>query len=451
MTGITAYPYFTSYVRNQLLNQNGKYAFSTAELFAGGLKIITTLDVADQQDAEAAVAEKEDEVGDPFEVALCAIDPDNGYIKAMVGGDDYDNEQVNMATGEGGSGRQVGSTFKAFTYVAALEQGIDPDTLIDAGYSVKLDGAQEVFNVNKSDFGTRPIKSALAVSSNTAFMRLIMSVGVENVRDVAQRMGIKSNIQNVAGITLGIDSSTPLEMASAYATLASGGIHYEPECIISVTDRNGNTVIDNSAPEGEQVISKEVACAAIEGLEGVVESGTGTQARLSSGQPVAGKTGTTDDKKDSWFVGVTPQLSTAIWMGERADNYDQASRIPSSQSAVSTYAYFMDRVMERMPVEEFPTADAPEYVDDYRDSKNHIGGKGSGSYDNMEVDANGAAHATPEVKEPDDDAPSGGGATKPDPGNQGGGTGGNEGGGTTPDPTPPDPPTPPEPETPASD
>lgn len=455
MTGITAYPYFTSYVRNQLMNQDGKYAFSTADLFAGGLKIITTLDVADQQDAEAAAAEKEDEVGDPFEVALCAIDPDNGYIKAMVGGDDYDANQVNMATGEGGSGRQVGSTFKAFTYVAALEQGIDPDTLIDAGYSVKLDGAQEVFNVNKSNFGTRPIKSALAVSSNTAFMRLIMSVGVENVRDVAQRMGFTSNIQNVAGITLGIDSSTPLEMASAYATLASGGVHYEPECIISVTDRNGNKIIDNSAPKGEQVISKEVACAALEGLEGVVESGTGTQAKLSSGQPVAGKTGTTDDKKDSWFVGVTPQLSVAIWMGERADSYDEASRIPSSQSAVSTYAYFMDRVMERMPIEEFPTADAPEYVDDYRDSKNHIGGKGSGSYDNMEVDANGAAHSTA-TQEPDSGTttPDQGGTTKPDGGNTGGGSsGGSSGGdsgGTTPDPTPPDPTTPTEPST-ASD
>ncbi len=437
MTGITAYPYFTSYVRNQLMNQEGKYAFSTADLFAGGLKIITTLDVNDQQAAEAAAAEKEEEVGEPFEVALCAVDPDNGYIKAMVGGSDYDNQQVNMATGEGGSGRQVGSTFKAFTYVAALEQGIDPDTLIDAGYSVKLDGANEVFNVNKMNFGTRPIKSALAVSSNTAFMRLIMSVGVENVRDVAERMGITSNIQNVAGITLGIDSFTPLEMADAYATLANGGIHYDPECIISITDRSGKVIVDNSSPEGERVLEPEIAAAAVEGLEGVVSGGSGTDARLSSDQPVAGKTGTTDDKKDSWFVGITPQLSVAIWLGERADTYDQASRIPSWASAASTFAYFMNRVLEYTPVEQFPTADKPKYLADYRDSKNHIGGKGTGWQDDVQVDANGNVTGGGATQEPDQ---SGEGD-----GSSGGNEGGNQGGDQTPTPPPTDPeePTPP--------
>ncbi len=437
MTGITAYPYFTSYVRNQLMNQEGKYAFSTADLFAGGLKIITTLDVNDQQAAEAAAAEKEEEVGEPFEVALCAVDPDNGYIKAMVGGSDYDNQQVNMATGEGGSGRQVGSTFKAFTYVAALEQGIDPDTLIDAGYSVKLDGANEVFNVNKMNFGTRPIKSALAVSSNTAFMRLIMSVGVENVRDVAERMGITSNIQNVAGITLGIDSFTPLEMADAYATLANGGIHYDPECIISITDRSGKVIVDNSSPEGERVLEPEIAAAAVEGLEGVVSGGSGTEARLASDQPVAGKTGTTDDKKDSWFVGITPQLSVAIWLGERADTYDQASRIPSWASAASTFAYFMNRVLEYTPVEQFPTADKPKYLDDYRDSKNHIGGKGTGWQDDVQVDANGNVTGGGATQEPDQ---SGEGD-----GSSGGNEGGNQGGDQTPTPPPTEPeePTPP--------
>ncbi|MCI9130170.1 MAG: penicillin-binding protein [Eggerthellaceae bacterium] len=427
LTGITAYPYFTSYVRNQLMNQNGKYAFSTADLFEGGLKIVTTLDVNDQQAAEAAAAEKEEEVGEPFEVAMCAIDPDNGYIKAMVGGHDYDNQQVNMATGEGGSGRQVGSTFKAFTYVAALEAGIDPETLIDAGYSVKLDGANEVFNVNKMNFGTRPIESALAVSSNTAFMRLIMSVGVENVRDVAQRMGITSNIQNVAGITLGIDSLTPLEMADAYATLANGGIHYDPECIISVTDASGRVIVDNSAPEGERVLSPEIACAAVEGLQGVVENGTGKEALIDSAQPMAGKTGTTDDKKDSWFVGITPQLSVAIWLGERAPSYDQASRIPSWASAASTFAYFMNRVMEWTDIEQFPTADKPKYLADYRDSKNHIGGKGSGSYDNVDIDATGTV--TGGV--PNAGGTEGSGETPgigTTPGTSSGTTGGNEGG-----------------------
>ncbi len=418
MTGIVAYPYFASYVRNQLLNQNGKYAFSVADVFAGGLSIITTLDVTDQQAAEVAAANKEAEVGEPFEVAMCAVDPDNGYIKAMIGGKNYDVEQVNMATGEGGSGRQCGSTFKAFTYAAALESGIDPDTLIDAGYSVKLDGAAEVFNVGHADFGTRSIESALAVSSNTAFMRLIMSVGVSNVREMAQRLGIKSNIQNVAGITLGIDSVTPLEMASAYATIANGGTYYEPECIIKIVDRDGRVIVDNSNPEGERVISKEIAVATIEGLQGVVREGSGTAARLASAQPVAGKTGTTDDQKDSWFIGITPQLSVAIWLGERADSYEKARQVPGT--AASTFADFMNRILEGQPIEQFPTAGKPQYISNYLDSKNHIGNSGWEPDEKEDEDSSSSSASssagTEEPENPSTPDPPDPGPDVPDPG-----------------------------------
>ncbi len=173
-TGILAYPYFTSYVRNQLTNPNGKYAYSTSELFKGGLTIYTTLDVEVQQAAEEAAEKKEEEAGAPFEVAMAVINPQNGYIDAMVGGDDYDETQVNMATGEGGTGRQAGSAFKVFTLLAALNEGIDPETLIDAGYKVDLEGGEPVYNNNKSDYGTRTIKSAFGVSSNTAFIRLLL-------------------------------------------------------------------------------------------------------------------------------------------------------------------------------------------------------------------------------------------------------------------------------------
>ena len=129
MTGILAYPYFTSYVRNQLTNPEGKYAYSTSELFKGGLKVITTLDIEAQTAAEEAAAEKEEEAGDPFEVAMAVVNPENGYIDALVGGRDYESSQVNMATGEGGAGRQAGSSFKLFTLLAAINEGIDPETL----------------------------------------------------------------------------------------------------------------------------------------------------------------------------------------------------------------------------------------------------------------------------------------------------------------------------------
>ncbi len=432
VTGITKYPYFASYVRNQLLSQNGKYAFSVADLFAGGLEIVTTLDIDCQEAADIAAANKEEEAGEPFEVAMVAIDPDNGYIKAMVGGKDYDNEQVNMATGEGGSGRQCGSTFKAFTYAAALEAGINPDTIIDAGYSFTPEGAAEVFNVDKHDYGVQPISGALKVSSNTAFMRLAMSVGVNEIRDMAQRCGITSNIQNVAGITLGIDSFTPLEMADAYATFANGGIHYNPECIIKITNSKGDVIVDNSNPEGERVISPEVAAAVVEGLEGVVRDGTGTAARLDSDQPVGGKTGTTDDKKDSWFVGITPQFSVAIWLGERADTYSEASRVTST--AASTFADFMNRVLAGKPIEEFPTAGEPDYIKNYVDSKYHIGNGGWSPTTNPDDEDEGEGE-----EEPGNEEPGNTGGTPEEPG----ASGGNETPDPPVDPDPePDPPTP---------
>ena len=142
---------------------------------------------------------------------------------------------------------------------------------------------------------------------------LLMSVGVDKVKEMAQRLGLKGTLQEVAGLTLGINSTTPLEMADAYATIANGGTYYEPQCIVSITDKDGNVIVDNSHPEGERVLSEGVAYAAIQAMEGVVSAsgGTGYEARLSNGQPVAGKTGTTDDRKDHWFIGCTPSSSSS--------------------------------------------------------------------------------------------------------------------------------------------
>ena len=376
-TGILAYPYFTSYVRNQLTDPDGKYAYSRSDIWEGGLSIYTTLDVNTQKAAEEAAAKKIEQAGDIYEVAMVAIDPDNGYIRAMVGGKDYlgvsyDENQGNMATGEGTGGRQPGSSFKAFTLIAALEAGINPDTMIDAGYSVEVPGSQDVHNAGMADYGTRSIASAFAVSSNTAFMRLIMSVGVDNVIEVAHRMGITSELPEVAGLTLGIASVTPLEMADAYATIANGGTHYDPECIERIVDSSGNVLVDNANPQGERVLEPEIAHAATEIMEGVITGGTGTAARLSNGQVAAGKTGTTDDQKDSWFCGITPQYSVAIWLGERAEYYADAH--PVYATAASTFADFLNVVLADQPLEDFPDADEPEYLDKYVDEENHIGG-----------------------------------------------------------------------------
>lgn len=429
-TGIEAYPYFTSYVRDQLTNANGKYAYSKDELFKGGLKVYTTLDVSMQEAAEAAARKKEQAAGDNYEVAMVAIDPDNGYIKALVGGKDYDASQVNMATGTGGSGRQAGSSFKTFTLVAAIEQGIDPSTMIDASATAKLPG-WEVANINHTNYGTKSISDAFAVSSNTAFARLILSIGPDKVVDVAKRMGITSPLTATGSLTLGSESVTPLEMANAYATIANGGTHYDPECVERIVDRNGSIVVDNSAPKGTRAISAEVAHAATEVMKGVITKGTGQAAALSNGQVSAGKTGTSENYMDSWFCGITPQLSVAIWFGDRSD-YSHAQRVPSGMSAASTFPDFMNVVLKGKPTEDFPKAGDPQYKTNFEDTTYHIGGYYS-SEDDEDKDKD---------KKTDGDSTNGNGTgtgnhqgTTGDGGNGTtggtGGTGGDSGGGTT--------------------
>lgn len=390
VTGLLAQPYFASYVRNQLMNTESGYGFSTADVFEGGLTIYTTLDLEAQAAAEAAAEAKLDQAGHEYEVSMVAIDPDNGYIRAMVGGKNYEEDQVNMATGEGSSGRMVGSSFKTFTLVAALEAGIDPDTMIDAGASVEVPGSNPVHNFGNADYGTRSIASAFAVSSNTAFIRLIMSVGVDDVIDVAKRLGITSNMREFAGITLGFEAMTPLEMADAYATIANGGTHYKPECIERIVDSEGNVIVDNSNPVGERAISPEVAHAAVEVMKGVVTNGTGTAARLANGQPAAGKTGTTEWEQDSWFCGITPQYSVAIWLGERAEKYEDAKAIYSTD-ATSVFSTFLNKLLAGKPIEQFPEADDPEYKK-YVDEKNHIGGNyGSSSSSSSDSSSSSSA------------------------------------------------------------
>ena len=435
-SGILAYPYFTSYVRNQLTDPNGKYAYSTAEVFKGGLTVYTTLDVTMQGYAEEACEKKKKQAGgDPFEVALVAIDPDNGYIKAMVSQGEYGEGEgqtmVNMATGEGGSGRQAGSSFKTFTLAAAIEEGIDPETKIDAGRQEKFPG-WDVHNIGYADYGTRSIASAFAVSSNTAFARLCLSLGPDKVADMAHKLGITSPLEEVGSITLGTSLVTPLEMADAYATLANGGVHYDPECIERVVDRNGKVIVDNSNPQGERVIDQEVAVATIEVMKGVVTSGTGRAAALwSLGQEAGGKTGTADDYKDNWFCGITPQLSVAIWLGDRAD-ITKAKSIPGGVSAASVFSDFLGKALKGQQTEKFPKADKkPDYIKDFRDEEYHIGGNYGKGDDDAEKQGEAAQTGEAPDTPPTTTTPPATQPTTPpatDPGNTGGNQSGNQGG-----------------------
>ncbi|MEG2850283.1 MAG: PBP1A family penicillin-binding protein, partial [Raoultibacter sp.] len=344
--GMYLYPYFTSYVRQLLLEK-----YSDAEVFKGGMTVYTTIDPATQEAAERAAANKRAEIADDLEVALTAVDPETGYIKALVGGSDYYENKFNLAT----QGlRQPGSAFKTFTLASAIENGIAPTTSLDCSSPVKI-GTWEVENYNGAQYGTRSLSSAFAVSSNTGFARLVTYLGPEKVADIAHRMGIKSDLNAVPSITLGGEAVTVKEMAGAYATIASEGTQRDAVAIRKIIDRKG-AVLEQADTKGTKAISPEVACATRKVMEGVVTGGTGTAARLANGQPVAGKTGTSENWRDSWFCGVTPQMSVAIWVGAV-----QERQMPESVTATSVFSDFMNQVLEGQPVEQFPTAKDPVY------------------------------------------------------------------------------------------
>lgn len=342
--GIYAYPYFTSYVRQWLLDN-----YSESEVFKGGLTVTTTLDVNAQNAAESAARQKEAAVDDDMEVAMVAVDPSNGYIKALVGGRDYYTDQYNLATQ---AVRSPGSSFKTYTLLAAIEDGVNPNsTYVNCSATATI-GTWPIENYDKISYGTRTIASAFAVSSNTGFARIVTMLGPDKVAEMAKRCGVQTSLLAVPAITLGGDSVTVRDMAAGYATIASGGIQRDTVVVSKITDNN-DKVIYQPTTTGKQVISQEVANAAEQVMEGVITNGTGTAARLSTGQVAAGKTGTSDNFYDSWFCGITPQYSVAIWLGCR-----EQRTMNSNYTAASVFSSFLDVVLANAEIEKFPMANA---------------------------------------------------------------------------------------------
>ncbi|WP_052241705.1 transglycosylase domain-containing protein [Berryella intestinalis] len=424
---IQAYPFFTTYVRSLITSQ---YGISESDIMEGGLTVVTTLDPKLQDAAEYAAQQKRQKVGGDFDVAMTVIDPDTGYIKAIVGGADYYTSQVNIATGQGTSGRPCGSAFKVFTLVAALEQGISPQTLVDCTSPATIDG-YTLQNYDNINYGTRSISRALAVSANTGFVRLAASMGPQVVADTATKMGIDSTLDvKTTGetITLGVENVTPLEMTEAYATIAAGGMHRDPTAIMTISDSDGRIVVDNTdiAKRSKRVISEEVAYAAEQAMEGVVNSyeGTGTAARLSNGQTVAGKTGTTENYKDVSFYGITPQYAVGIWCG------DPSNRTSLTPGTVVTdvFASFMNIALKGQPTETFKKQKEPTYKP-YSDEKYHI--YGVGGYSTSSGSGSGSESAGTSS---DSSSQNQSGTTAEDAnqsGSSGNGTGGTTGSGST--------------------
>ena len=364
--GIYAYPHFTSYVRDELLREDNPYGCSYADLFEGGLTIYTTLDPTLQNEAEAARDAQLARMSSDLDAALVAVDPSNGHVLAMVGGKDYSSTQagqVNLATGSGGSGRQAGSSFKTFTLTAAIKAGIDPSTLIDCTSPMTI-GADNtrIENFGNIDYGIRSIRRATAVSSNTGYIRLIQEVGAQNVADLAHEMGIASDLSAVPTLTLGTSSVIPLEMASAYATLASGGVRHDAVVVTRIVNSAGETVYE--APDSStRVLEEDVAGAVTDVLRTVFETSEGTAygAGPSNGQPVAGKTGTSDNFVDHWLVGYSPTLSCATWIGNPAGSIET----PASLDCNALWQDFMSRALAGTAVQQFPSTQKPTYNSDF--------------------------------------------------------------------------------------
>ncbi len=300
-------PYFVEYVKKELVGILGP-----ERVYAGGLRVHTTLDPELQALAERS-ARLLDRPDDP-EVAIVALRHSDGSVLAMVGGRDFAKNQFNLAAQ---GRRQPGSAFKTFVLVAALEEGVDPQQVFSATpYTVRVkDGVWNVQNYeNSRTSGSLSLRAATSWSVNAVYARLIMRIGPEKVVDVAKRMGITTPLNPDPAIALGglRTGVSPLEMASAYGTIANNGLRVPPKGIVRVTDSEGKTVYEPDATS-MRAISRDVAVKAALMLHDVVEKGTGTEARF--GRWAAGKTGTTQSYRDAWFVGWSGGISTAVWVG----------------------------------------------------------------------------------------------------------------------------------------
>jgi penicillin-binding protein 1A len=307
-------PYFTNYVKQQLIDRYG-----SARVFGGGLRVHTTIDLKVQKLARQAISKWLPNPNGPS-AALVAIDPRTGKVLAMIGGKSYIKSQFNLAVqGE----RQPGSSFKPFVLATALKEGISPESEFESGpVQIPLgDRIWYVHNYENSDLGRISLTTATEFSDNTVYAQLTQLVGPAAIVRSAKSLGITSPLKNYFAIGLGGEAVNPLEMARAYSAFANGGKRIDgatfgnhPRAIASVQNAN-RRMVDNNQLVRRPVLSSNTAALLTSLLRNVVTGGTGRQAQLSDGREVAGKTGTTENYGDAWFVGYTPQLVVAVWVG----------------------------------------------------------------------------------------------------------------------------------------
>jgi len=343
-------PAVTQAVKAELNEQFGKEAATE-----GGLRVQTTLDYFFQQMARETVKNANQELRrrglNSHQIALVAVDPRTHFVKTMVGSVNYQNSQFNRALN---ARRQPGSSFKPFVYYTAFASGkYTPSSTIKDTPVKYRDGSgyYRPRNYGGGFAGTMSLRQALAQSQNVPAVKLGQKVGLNNVIDVAKKLGMESPLQPVVSLPLGSVGVTPLEMAGAYATFANNGWHSDTTFIVRVTDSQGNVLLNNQ-PDPKLVLNQWAVASLNSVLQDVIQSGTGTKAQI--GRPAAGKTGTTTSERDVWFVGYVPQLATAVWIGN--DNYQPlGSGVTGGGFAAPVWRQFMKKALVEEPVQQFPS------------------------------------------------------------------------------------------------
>ncbi len=395
-------PYFVDYVQQYLSQRYGD------AIYTQGLKIQTTIDPALQADADATEAKymakapidhyldatTHQEVANPQDMAIVTVDPATGYVKAMVGGRNYTALQLNLASGVGTQGFQPGSSFKAFTIATALERGFTPAQTYPTPGIYYPSGCPNkdscaIHNDEGGSAGTVDMQTALTASINTWFAQLARDVGPDNVQSMAKRLGVQVvGHQNCCDerVTLGVLDVTPLSMASAYGVFDNHGVRVPASPIVKVTKADGTVLIDNTHPVGKQVLNPAIAETVTQLLKGPPGPGGTAAAHLASfGRPIAGKTGTTNDEHDAWFVGFTPQLSTAVWMGHDSAvqhlNYPGVGAVFGGKVPAGAWGDYMKLAVANLPPTDFPVpgplpppnsaADADDVLDPSLRRPNH--------------------------------------------------------------------------------
>ncbi|WP_419931990.1 transglycosylase domain-containing protein [Candidatus Poriferisodalis sp.] len=368
--------YFLVEVRRSLLANpalGDTYQTRFSQVFGGGLRVWTTLRPELQRAMRTSVAEVLPEGTGEFEVSIVSVDPATGAVHAFIGGPAFSDSEFNLATQ---GRRQPGSSFKTYVLAAAIERaGLYPfDTISGQGPCVfpnpPLDD-YEVSNFANSPGRVATLEEQTTASSNCAFVRLGLITGLDEVVGMANRLVNRSGESSYLpypSISLGAQEITPLEQAVAYGTFANGGVRMEPFYVTRIENNFGEVLYEH-VPHGRRVVSASTADWVTSVLEENVRSGTGTRSQLPSGQVSAGKTGTTQSFHDAWFVGFTPHMSTAVWMGHPDEQIPmgdiQERRATGGWIPARIWSAYMGRALEGTQLRAFAAAPPPPRASQY--------------------------------------------------------------------------------------